>query len=249
MAASLSAGCGVGAAAQTAAQTAAPSETLPLRHFTVVLDAAHGGNDPGAWLGAGDSPSPETQSAMAEKAVTLAMSQRLRALLVARGFTVIETRQSDVALDEDARATVANHAQAGACIVLHATEAGSGVHLFVSSLSPAQPQLLLPWKTAQATRVAESLKLGGTLNSALSTAGRDGESSLAIPTTLGRTTLPGIDSMTCPAVAVEVAPLRENAHGGTGKVTSAVDDADYQTRVLNALAAALLAWRSEAAAP
>lgn len=210
------------------------------KRFVVVLDAAHGGSDPGATLGAvGD------EAETLEKNVTLSMSQRLRALLVARGFTVIETRESDVALDEDARATVVNQAQAQACIVLHASEAGSGVHLFVSSLPPMQPQAMVPWKTAQALRVESSLKLGNTLNSAFTSTGRDGESIEPIPVTLGRTTLPGIDSMICPAVAVEIAPLRDKE----GKVVSEVTDADYQAHVLNALAAALLVWRSEAGEP
>ncbi|MEI9967104.1 MAG: hypothetical protein WDM87_00175 [Terracidiphilus sp.] len=60
--------------------------------------------------------------------------------------------------------------------------------------------------------------------------------------TLGRTDLPGIDSMTCPAVAVEVAPDRSpDANEPAG-----LDDPDYQARVANALAAALVEWRSQA---
>lgn len=222
----------------TSAEAAAQAPMASQR-MTIVLDAAHGGEDSGAALGA------DAATATPEKVVTLALSQRLRALLAARGFAVVETRQADVALDQDGRATAANRARAAACIVLHATDAGSGVHLFVSSLAPMQPQLMMPWKTAQAAQVTHSLKLGNVIQAALSAAGQDEDSALAIPTTLGRTTLPGIDSMNCPAVAVELAPLRDKA----GKVTSAVTDADYQARVLNALAAALLEWRSGAGAP
>jgi N-acetylmuramoyl-L-alanine amidase len=59
--------------------------------------------------------------------------------------------------------------------------------------------------------------------------------------TLGRTALPAIDSMACPAVAVEVAPERaSNAQGPAG-----LDDPGYQARVAEALAAALVEWRSE----
>lgn len=234
LAACLMACAGFWTSAEAAAQAPMSSQRV-----TIVLDAAHGGMDSGAALGA------DAATATPEKVVTLALSQRLRALLTARGFAVVETRQSDAALDQDARATVANRARAVACLVLHATNAGSGVHLFVSSLAPMQPQLMMPWKTAQAAQVTNSLKLGSTLSSALGAAGRDEDSALAIPTTLGRTTLPGIDSMNCPAVAVELAPLRDK----DGKVTSEVTDADYQTRVLNALAAALLEWRSGAGAP
>jgi N-acetylmuramoyl-L-alanine amidase len=60
--------------------------------------------------------------------------------------------------------------------------------------------------------------------------------------TLGRTDLPTIDSMSCPAVAVEVAPQRvSDASKATG-----LDDPAVQTRVAEALAAALVEWRAEA---
>jgi N-acetylmuramoyl-L-alanine amidase len=63
--------------------------------------------------------------------------------------------------------------------------------------------------------------------------------------TLGRTALLAVDSMNCPAVAVEVAPER----GPGKKVTAGLDDPDYQARVAGALAAALLDWRSEGRQP
>ena len=60
--------------------------------------------------------------------------------------------------------------------------------------------------------------------------------------TLGRTSLPAMDSMTCPAVAVEIAPEL----GPDKKVIAELDDPDYQARVATALAAALVQWRAEA---
>jgi N-acetylmuramoyl-L-alanine amidase len=63
--------------------------------------------------------------------------------------------------------------------------------------------------------------------------------------TLGRTALPGVDSMTCPAVAVEIAPERDPSRA----ITANLDDAGYQARVAEALAAALLEWRAEARQP
>lgn len=199
------------------------AQTAPAAsRFVVVLDAAHGGDDAGASLGS------ET-----EKAYTLALSIRLRSLLAARGFSVITTRESDATIDPNLRAEIANHAGAQACLSLHAAEDGSGVHLFVSSLAPADDRGLLPWKTAQAAWIMRSLSFAGVVNSALSHA--------SIPVTLGRLALPAIDSMTCPAVTVEVAPMRANdAQGPAG-----LDDPDYQTRVADALAAALVEWRSQ----
>lgn len=191
--------------------------------FVVVLDAAHGGDDAGARLGS-----------EAEKAYTLALSIRLRSLLTARGFGVVTTRESDATLEPDSRAQIANHANAQACVSLHAAESGSGVHLFVSSLAPVQNARFLPWKTAQAAWIMRSLSFAGVVNSALSHA--------TVPVTLGRTALPGIDSMSCPAVAIEVAPDRSSDAQGP----ASIDDQDYQARVADALAAALVEWRSQA---
>ena len=210
---------GVVAAVTLSAQAAPPA---PAGRFVVVLDAAHGGDDAGGHLASGQF----------EKAFTLAFSIRLRSLLAARGIQVVSTREADATLDPDRRAETANHAHAQACLSLHATEAGSGVHLFVSALAPTPPARLLPWKTAQSAWVARSLALAGTLNSALGHAG--------VSVLLDRIALPGIDSMTCPAVAVEMAPARNLDHN-----TAGLDNADYQAKVADALAAALLEWRSE----
>jgi N-acetylmuramoyl-L-alanine amidase len=190
----------------------------------VVLDAAHGGDDTGGRLGDGQL----------EKALTLALSGRLRSLLGARGIQVVTTRDSDAAVDSNKRAEIANHAQAQACLSLHTSESGTGVHLYASSLTPVRAVRFVPWKTAQAAWVTRSLALEGTLNSALLHAGMN--------VTLGRTSLPGLDSMTCPAVAVEIAP----EVGPDKKIVSALDDPADQARVATALAAALLEWRSEA---
>ncbi len=199
----------------------------PQARFVVVLDAAHGGDDSGGSLSNGQL----------EKTFTLALSVRLRSLLAARGIQVVTTRESDVTVEPDKRDEIANHAAAQACLSLHATESGLGVHLFASSLSPAQSIRFTAWKTAQAAWVTRSLALEGVLNSALQHAGMN--------VTLGRTSLPVVDSMTCPAVAVEIAPEM----GPDKKAAAGLDDPDYQARVADALAAALVEWRSEAHQP
>jgi N-acetylmuramoyl-L-alanine amidase len=193
----------------------------------VVLDAAHGGDDPGGHLANGQP----------EKALTLALSVRLRSLLTARGIQVVTTRESDSPLDANQRAEAANRANAQACLSLHATETGSGTHLFVSSIAPMQPARFVAWKTAQAAWVTRSLALAGVLNSALQHAGAT--------VTLSRTALPGVESMACPAVAVEIAPERD----ADQKTTAGLNDTGYQVRVAGALAAALLEWRTEAHQP
>lgn len=211
------------------AQTQAPS--APVSRFVVVLDAAHGGDDSGAKLTANGKPE-------AEKAYTLALSIRLRSLLAARGITVVTTRESDTNMAPEQRAEIANHAAAQACLVLHAAMTGSGVHLFISSLPAVTRTTFVPWRTAQAAWVQHSIALAGMLNSAMGHAG--------LKVTIGRTALTTIDSMTCPAVAVEVAsqqPAASSSHSPD------IDDNAYQTQVAEAIAAGLLEWRSEGQNP
>jgi N-acetylmuramoyl-L-alanine amidase len=196
----------------------------------VVLDAAHGGDDTGGKLSDGQP----------EKAFTLALSVRLRSLLGARGMQVITTRESDATIDLSRRAEIANHANAQACLSLHASETGSGIHLFVSSLTPApsvEGVRFLAWKTAQSAWVTRSLALAGVLNSVLLHAG--------MSVTLGRTALPAVDSMRCPAVAIEIAPVSAS-QGAPGQLpAAALNDPAYQARVAEALAAAMLEWRTD----
>jgi N-acetylmuramoyl-L-alanine amidase len=216
----------VAAGSWTAAQApAAPAAPQP--RFVVVLDAAHGGDDAGGCLANGQL----------EKTLTLAMSVRLRSLLAARGIQVLTIREQDTTIDLNRRAEIANHANAQACLILHASESGSGVHLFVSSIAPAPPVRLAAWKTAQAAWVTRSLALAGVLNSALLHAGST--------VTLSRSSMPGVESMACPSVAVEMAPERDAAL----KTAAELDNADYQARVAGALAAAILEWRTEAREP
>jgi N-acetylmuramoyl-L-alanine amidase len=214
-----------GAASWMTAAQQTPTNS-PAR-FVVLLDAAHGGDDAGGRLDSGQL----------EKNANLTLSVRLRSLLGARGIQVVTTRESDASVDLNKRAEIANHANAGLCLSLHASETGSGIHLFASSLTPAQPARFNAWKTAQAAWVTRSLAVAGVLNSALVHAG--------LNVTLGRTALPAVDSMTCPAIAVEVAPQRDEVN----KITAEPDDAEYQARVAASIAAAVMEWRTEAQQP
>ena len=200
---------------------------VPANRFIVLLDAAHGGDDTGGRL-----TDPDNSSQL-EKSITLALSVRLRSLLSARGIPVVTTRESDAMVEPDHRAEIANHANAAACISLHATQSGSGIHIYVSSLPPVEAARFTPWKTAQAAFITRSLALAGVLNSALLHAG--------MTVTLGRTALPAVDSMACPAVAIEVAPEIGSGHAQP----LSPDDSDYQARVTQTLAAAILEWRTD----
>ena len=152
--------------------------------FLIVLDAAHGGTDSGAHLGVHFD----------EKDLVLALSIRLRSMLAARGVPVVTTRESDVTLPPAKRAALANAHKPAACLILHASDSGSGIHLFTSSLPPAQPATFLPWDQAQAAYQQQSLRWAAEINTAMTHAG--------VPVTLGRTAMQPLDNMTCPAAAV-----------------------------------------------
>lgn len=201
--------------------TAIPPRAKPLR-FLVLLDPAHGGTDMGAML---DPATPE-------KTYTLALAEQLRASLNARGIRCILTRTSDVTLDSDARATTANRSHPSACISLHATATGIGVHLFASSLpamTEADPRrAFLPWQTAQGAYETSSLRLESDVDAAMT--------QQHIPVLIERTSIQPLDSMACPAMDVEVAPLDAN---------TPLSDPGYQKKVVDGLDAALVAWRSD----
>lgn len=198
------------------------AQAQPAPRYAVVLDAAHGGDDTGGHA--------ENWS---EKSFTLALSVRLRSQLGARGITVVTTRETDAAVEPERRAQIANHANAQACLSLHASLTGTGVHLFASSLAPARPAQFTPWKTAQAAFVNRSLALAGTLNSALTHAG--------MTVTLARAGLPVIDSLACPAVDIEVSP----EPGSTESPADSLSDSSYQAKVAEAVVAAIVEWRAE----
>jgi N-acetylmuramoyl-L-alanine amidase len=86
----------------------------------IVIDAGHGGHDPGAQ---GDEAS--------EKDITLAAALSLRARLERTGrYKVVMTRSTDVFVPLDDRVRIARHAGADLFIALHADSAGadSGPH-------------------------------------------------------------------------------------------------------------------------
>ena len=116
--------------AETAAPTSAPVEALPppveVRSVlgTIVIDPGHGGEDVGV----------RGRNGSEEKALTLAVAQRVKALIESRlGIRVILTRDGDRGVGLDERAATANNNKAGLFLSLHlnaspvATSAGAEV--------------------------------------------------------------------------------------------------------------------------
>ena len=211
------------------------ASSTPVR-AVIFLDPAHGGAEIGAAIG----------NNVSEKDVTLAFAQRLHAALASAGFNVITTRDSDLTspLPTDQRAEAANRLHALACVVIHATAAGSGVHLYTSTLPPAPssdessaaasppdattPFMPIPWESAQASFVDRSRRLSDLLKAKLATS--------SLPVLTGTAPVRPLDNLMCPAVAIEIAP-------NSASISPA--DTGYQQQVVFAVASALQLWRDQ----
>lgn len=89
---------------------------------TVVLDAGHGGRDPGAQA-----------NGLVEKTLNLDIAKRTKSELEKRGFKVIMTRNSDVFLELSDRSKIANNSGADIFISIHGnsfTSSTQGVETF-----------------------------------------------------------------------------------------------------------------------
>jgi len=209
----------------------------------IVLDPAHGGTDGGARI----------NDHLEEKDVTLAVAGRLRSLLAARGFTVVSTRDGDLEsragalLTNDQRAEAANRSRAVACLVIHASASGNGVHIGTSAIgSPLAPVPQnapmtritnggVTWDRAQEAYVSQSLGLANQVGTALARA--------KVPLAIGRVAMRPLDNLMCPAISIEIATLR------SGSDVTPVSDEEYQQRVAEAIAGALVLWKNQAQQP
>ncbi len=92
---------------------------------TVVLDAGHGGHDPGAMSMWG-----------AEKDFALDTVQRARALLQGAGYKVVLTRSDDTFIPLDERVRIANQYKRAIFIAVHFNAGGVGTGVETYSLAP-----------------------------------------------------------------------------------------------------------------
>ncbi|RJP36642.1 MAG: N-acetylmuramoyl-L-alanine amidase [Phycisphaerales bacterium] len=104
-----------------------PDDGAPEDARVVVIDAGHGGNDPGT-LGGVAPTAPE-------KDITLAISAQVATLLESQGVRVVLSRDSDVFVELDDRAALARRHQAGLFVSIHADAAenadASGATLYI----------------------------------------------------------------------------------------------------------------------
>ncbi|MBI5723705.1 MAG: N-acetylmuramoyl-L-alanine amidase, partial [Planctomycetes bacterium] len=98
----------------------------------VVLDAGHGGNDPGTTVAAGHP----------EKTVNLALASEVAGLLRKRGIEIVMTRTSDRAVDLDDRVNIANRSGASLFVSIHSNSSNnssvSGYEVIYPASAPGQ---------------------------------------------------------------------------------------------------------------
>jgi N-acetylmuramoyl-L-alanine amidase len=112
--------------------TAAKTTSARKSGYTVIVDAGHGGVDPGA----------PVQGRLREKDITLQLSMKVGAALRRRGITVVHTRTRDTLIARADRGRIANQAEGDAFLSIH--------------VNAANPR----WKQPQAARGFETYFLG-----------------------------------------------------------------------------------------
>lgn len=110
-------------ASQPSTTSAAPAGPGARRYFAIV-DASHGGNDPGEVF----------SNVLVEKDITVELARRLRQELQNRGISTLVLRDSDANLGLDDRAFFANNAHAAIYIAFHAASSGHGVRVYTALL-------------------------------------------------------------------------------------------------------------------
>ena len=186
----------------------------------VIVDPGHGGDDPGA-IGPGGTE---------EKALTLSIAQRLRALLQAQpGFRALLTREDDRRLTADQRAAFSNAAGGQVFISVHAnaspspttagfeigsliavdgppgdTEGVDRAPLLPVASGPPRRVAVLRWNRAQASHQALAAMLAEDLGRRFAGFGGPG------PRGVYRAPLRPLVAVAAPAVLVEFGYLSNN---------------------------------------
>jgi len=221
------ANAGVPAAARPDGGTPPPGGAFEV----IAIDPGHGGLEAGA-----------TSEGIAEKDLTLALAQRLRSVLASRAETrVVMTRQSDRNVSAEERSAIANNSRAGLLISLHIgfsldeSESTASVFLMQTPASqesvPGGSSLFRPWYRAQEASADNSRRFATLLGERLRR---------TIPSwqfTSREAPMALLASATMPAVVVELGNLNNETD------RESLADPEFQTRLVNALADAIAAFR------
>ncbi len=198
---------------------------VPRGRNAVIIDPAHGGEDPGARL----------SDKIVEKDVTLALAYKLRAELEKRGIPAVLVRDGDTTLSFDQRASTTDAAHPALYIALHAGALGSGVRVYTSLPRPgagASTGAFVAWDTAQFNFAGASHNVAAAMVKVVS---KKDLAVLAMPAPVRP-----LNNIAAPALAIEVAP-----HGSIQDLINA----NYQQQVAAALAEGIAAWRANPEQP
>lgn len=193
-----------------------PVPTPP--RFLVVIDAAHGGADPGAAI----TPT------LSEKDVVLAFARRLKTALESQGVATVLLRDSDSTLTFDQRTVGVNSSHAALVISVHATSSSSAMHVYTALLTPVPRTAFVAWDTAQAAFLDQSQAAADAISKELS--------ARKINNSFLPASLRPLNSFARPAVAIELAPAE-------GKADSLIL-LSYQQPIVSAVAAGIVDMRS-----
>ena len=196
----------------------------------IVIDPGHGGMDTGA-----------KNAMVLEKDLTLSLARKLRSALQIRlGATVLLTRDSDVAMDNEARSAVANNNQANLFVSLHAGysankfDSSSSVYVmkenFGEGFAPATvspDRLFLPWYLGYRLHRAAGARAAKILQDGLSKS--ISGSHFAIRTA----PLAVLSSASMPSLLLEVGNLNNSENAAT------LIDFEFQNRLVGAIADAI----------
>jgi len=198
----------------TSAAAPPPAPATPaIRHYFVVIDPSHGGDERGASL----------TDQLAEKDVNLAFARRLRQELDLRGMATLLLRDGDTSLTLDQRASLTNSARPAIYLCLHAASQGTGIRVY-SAVVPAGTENrgpFLNWDAAQGAFQLLSRTAGNGLVRNLQ--------SKQIPARSLIAPLRPLNNVTTVALAIEIAPPSDDV--------SQLNSPAYQQSIAGALAA------------
>ncbi len=205
-------------------QTENPKPALP--EFFVLIDAGHGGEDPGAIF---------RNKLLAEKDVTLSFARQLRYALENRGIGTRMMRDSDTTVSLERRAEAANGQHTGIYIALHAGVPGTGVRVY-TPLLPSPPQgatgRFIPWDAAQTASLPRSKAIADAVAKELE--------KTDFQVTRVSAPLRPLNNIVAPAIAVEIAADPDDLQALTSTRT--------QSTIASAVASGIAKARGQAGA-
>jgi N-acetylmuramoyl-L-alanine amidase len=229
----------VPAASAAPGSTATPAETpsvitpatvaggsvtpTPSPRFLVVIDASHGGAEPGATL----------KDGLEEKDVTLAIAKRVRAELQTRGVNVMLLRDSDATIPLEQRAEMVNTMRGAVYVAIHAGAMGYNTNIFTALMSKNDADnpraAFVPWESVQQEHLDRSRIVAESVSAEL----RERQ----VPVLMAPAPLRPLNNIAAAAIGVEVC----SADGDPAGLTNSA----YQQRVALALAIGIAKLRDD----